>query len=108
VVIAKEVVEHTLEPARWARALSARLAEGGTLLLTTPNYGRLSTLPLIEATVLEWLARRDGFSRRHIHPTKFDKRRLEALDVGPGMRLVSVRRTLTGWSLLGTWRRASG
>ena len=106
VVVAKEVVEHVLEPGRWARGLSARLRPGGTLLLTTPNYGRLSTLPLVESTVLEWLARRDGFSRRHIHPTKFDVARLRALDVGDDMRLLSVERTFTGWSLLGTWRRA--
>ncbi|WP_437871885.1 class I SAM-dependent methyltransferase [Sorangium sp. So ce363] len=108
VVLAKEVVEHTLDPSRWARGLSVRLAPGGALLLTTPNYGRLSTLPLLEATVLEWIARRDGFSRKHIHPSKFDERSLAALDVGERMRLVSVRRTLTGWSLLGTWQRAPG
>ncbi|HVH46827.1 MAG TPA: class I SAM-dependent methyltransferase [Labilithrix sp.] len=106
VVLAKEVVEHTLEPERWAAGLSSRLKPGGTLLLTTPNYGRFSTLPVLESTVLEWLARRDGFSRRDIHPTKFDKARLAALDVGPDMRLVAIERSLTGWALLGKWRRA--
>ena len=105
VVVAKEVIEHVLEPARWAQVLAARVRPGGTLVLTTPNYGRFSTLPLLESTVLEWIARRDGFSRRHIHPTKFDRRRLEQLDVGPGMRLVSVDRTRTGWALVGRWRR---
>ena len=105
VVVAKEVIEHVLEPARWAQVLAARVRPGGTLVLTTPNYGRFSTLPLLESTVLEWIARRDGFSRRHIHPTKFDRRRLEQLDVGPGMRLLSVDRTRTGWALVGRWRR---
>lgn len=103
VVIAKEVIEHTLHPEKWAQALSARLAPGGSLVLTTPNYGRLSSLPLLESTVLEWLARRDGYSRRDIHPTKFDKGRLERLDVGSGMKLVSVERSFTGWSLFGVW-----
>lgn len=107
VVVAKEVVEHVLEPTRWAAALSERVKIGGALLLSTPNYGRLSTLPLIEATVLEWVARRQGFSREHIHPTKFDRARLSALDVGRGMELRRVITTLTGWSLLAEWRRVT-
>lgn len=108
VVVAKEVIEHTLDPSRWAKSLSERLVIGGTLLLTTPNYGRFSTLPIIESTILEWIARRQGFSRRHIHPTKFDKKRLRELDVGPGMRLVTVKSTpVTHWSLLGIWRRTA-
>jgi 2-polyprenyl-3-methyl-5-hydroxy-6-metoxy-1,4-benzoquinol methylase len=109
VVVAKEVIEHTLDPSRWAKALSERLVRGGTLVLSTPNYGRFSTLPIIEATILEWVARRQGFSRRHIHPTKFDRKRLKELDVGqPAMQLMSVSSTpITGWSLLGTWRRDS-
>jgi 2-polyprenyl-3-methyl-5-hydroxy-6-metoxy-1,4-benzoquinol methylase len=106
VVVAKEVIEHTLEPSRWAKALAARLVKGGTLLLSTPNYGRFSTLPIIESTVLELIARRQGFSRRHIHPTKFDRQRLAELDLGPEMKLTSVKKTrFTGWSLLGTWQR---
>jgi 2-polyprenyl-3-methyl-5-hydroxy-6-metoxy-1,4-benzoquinol methylase len=105
VVLAKEVIEHTLEPELWARELCTRLAPGGSLILTTPNYGRLSTLPLLEATVLEWLARRDGFSRRDIHPTKFDKSRFERLDLGKDMEVVSIERSLSGWSLFGIWRR---
>jgi 2-polyprenyl-3-methyl-5-hydroxy-6-metoxy-1,4-benzoquinol methylase len=108
VVVAKEVIEHTLEPSRWAKTLAARLVRGGTLLLSTPNYGRFSTLPIIESTILEWIARRQGFSRRHIHPTKFDHDRLSNLDLGSEMRLVSVKKTrITGWSLLGTWQRVS-
>jgi 2-polyprenyl-3-methyl-5-hydroxy-6-metoxy-1,4-benzoquinol methylase len=106
-IIAKEVVEHLEEPARWARALAARVAPGGELLLTTPNYGRLSTLALLERTVLEWIARRDGYSRRHIHPSRFDRRTLARLEVGPGMELVAVQTALTGWTLLGRWRRTA-
>lgn len=105
VIVAKEVIEHTEEPERWARTLAARVAPGGELLLTTPNYGRLSTLALLERTVLEWVARRDGYTRRHIHPSRFDRRRLAKLDLGPGIEFVEIQTAFTGWTLLGRWRR---
>ena len=107
VVLAKEVVEHLPSPEPWAQALAARVALGGALLLTTPNYGSLSLLGLLERTVLEAIARRDGYSRANIHPTKFTRRRLSLLDVGPGMQLVRVETTWTGWALLGHWKRVA-
>lgn len=106
VVVAKEVIEHLERPEAWARAVAAVVGEGGELVLTTPNYGRWSTLPLLESTVLEWVARRDGYSRADIHPSKFDERRLRALDAGAGMRLVSVEKSFAAWALVGRWRRA--
>jgi 2-polyprenyl-3-methyl-5-hydroxy-6-metoxy-1,4-benzoquinol methylase len=105
VVLAKEVVEHLPDPAPWARLLASRVRVGGALVLTTPNYSRLSTLPYLEATVLEWIARRDGYSRKHIHPSKFSRRSLRKLDVGPGMKLARVEVAWTGWTLLGVWLR---
>ncbi|MCG8420826.1 MAG: class I SAM-dependent methyltransferase [Proteobacteria bacterium] len=105
VVVAKEVIEHLDEPESWARILAGRVAVGGQLVLSTPNYGRFSTLPLIERTVLEWVARRDGYSRRHIHPSRFDCRRLAELPVGHGMISLGVDRAFTGWTLLGRWLR---
>ncbi len=106
VIVAKEVVEHLDDPGRWARVLASRVAPRGSLVLTTPNYGRFSTLALLERTVLEWIARRDGYSREHIHPSKFDARRLSALDVGPAMVLDEVVTTRLGWALVGRWHRA--
>jgi SAM-dependent methyltransferase len=105
VVVAKEVIEHVLTPARWAQMLGERVRPGGSLVLTTPNYGTFSTLPLLEATVLELVARRDGYSRRHIHPSRFDRKSLAALDVGPGMVLVSVETTVTRWAMVARWTR---
>lgn len=104
IVLAKEVIEHLDAPQSWARMLASRVAPGGQLLLSTPNYGRFSTLPWIEKTLLEWLARRDGYSRSHIHPSRFDRRRLVALDL-PDLSLVQVKVARTGWTLLGQWRR---
>jgi 2-polyprenyl-3-methyl-5-hydroxy-6-metoxy-1,4-benzoquinol methylase len=105
VVVAKEVIEHVPAPASWARMLARKVRRGGSLVLTTPNYGRFSTLPLLEATLLELVARRDGYSRKHIHPSRFDRRTLAALDVGPGMSLVGVETTWTRWAMVGRWRR---
>ena len=107
VVLAKEVVEHLIDPAPWARMLASRVRVGGSLVLTTPNYSRLSTLPYLEATVLEWIARRDGYSRKHIHPSKFSRRTLAKLDVGAGMTLARVEVAWTGWTLLGVWKRVA-
>ena len=107
VVLAKEVIEHLPDPIPWAQALARRVTIGGELLLTTPNYGRFSTLPLLERTVLEWIARRDGYKRDDIHPSRFDRDRLAALPLDAGMALIEVRTAFTGWTLFGRWRRIS-
>jgi len=107
VVLAKEVVEHLPDPATWAKMLARRVKVGGTLLLSTPNYGLDSSLGILERTVLEWVARRDGYTRAHIHPSKFDARSLRVLDVGPGMELMGVEIPWTRWTLLGRWRRVA-
>jgi SAM-dependent methyltransferase len=105
VVVAKEVIEHVLDPEPWVQMLANKVRPGGSLVLTTPNYGRFSTLPLLEATVLELFARRDGYSRRHIHPTRLDGEALAKLDAGPGMRFASVEITWTRWAMVGRWTR---
>ncbi len=105
VIVAKEVIEHLDEPERWVQLLCSRLSPGGDLVVTTPNYGRFSTLSILEQTVLEWIARRDGFSRNDIHPSKFTRRRLAELDVPRDIALLNIRRTLSGWALLCHWRR---
>jgi SAM-dependent methyltransferase len=103
-IVAKEVIEHLDDPQRWMTALAERLAIGGELLITTPNYGTFSTLPILEATLLELFARRDGYSRRHIHPSRFTRRRLETLSL-PGMELLQIESTLTRWALFARWRK---
>ena len=106
VVLAKEVVEHLTDPAPWARMLAARVRPGGSLLLSTPNYGRGSSLEFLERSALELVARRDGYSRAHIHPSKFDEQRLRDLDVGPGMELKAIEIPWTRWTLLARWQRS--
>lgn len=74
-IYAKEVVEHVLAWPEWLAGLRRALVPGGRLWLSTPNYGE-PWLPALESTVLELVARRDGFTRRHLHPTRFSKRSL--------------------------------
>jgi SAM-dependent methyltransferase len=75
-IYAKEVVEHVLAWPSWLAGLRRALVPGGRLWLSTPNYGE-PWLPALESTVLELVARRDGFSRRDLHPTRFSRRSLE-------------------------------
>lgn len=104
-VVAKDVVEHLTDPLRWVRLLAGRVAVGGELVLSTPNYGAGSTLNLIERTVLEAIARIDGYSRGEIHPSRFDAKKLAALELGETMKLVGVVTTWNRWSLVGRWKR---
>jgi 2-polyprenyl-6-hydroxyphenyl methylase/3-demethylubiquinone-9 3-methyltransferase len=48
-VTSLEVVEHVAEPAAFIRALAARLAPGGLLILSTPNQTALSRLLMVGA-----------------------------------------------------------
>ena len=105
-IVAKEVLEHLDNPEHWMTVLAQRLAPGGELLITTPNYGRFSTLPLLEATLLELFARRDGYSRKHIHPSRFTCERLRRLPV-PGLELVQLESTFTRWALFARWRKTT-
>ncbi len=97
-VVSMDVIEHVAPPEPWAREALRVLRPGGRLFITTPNYGSVS-LRVIEQTVLEGIARKNGFSRSALHPTKFDRRRLEKLLVGLGARGVQVRTIGSGWVL---------
>ncbi len=48
-VVSMEVVEHVADPALFIRALAARLAPGGLMILSTPNRTLASRLLLVEA-----------------------------------------------------------
>jgi SAM-dependent methyltransferase len=103
-IYAKEVVEHVLAWPAWLVGLRRVLAPGGRLWLSTPNYGE-PWLPAIESTVLELVARRSGFSRRHIHPTRFSRRSLARGLAAAGFDDVETRTTPTRLALT-AWARA--
>jgi SAM-dependent methyltransferase len=101
-IYAKEVIEHIHAWPTWLVGLRRALVPGGRLWLSTPNYGE-PWLPTLESTVLELVARKDGFSRRHIHPTRFSRRSLaRGLDaagfVDVRARVIPTRLAITAWA----------
>ncbi len=101
-IYAKEVVEHVLAWPSWLVGMRRSLVPGGKLWLSTPNYGE-PWLAALEMTVLEVIARRSGFSRRDIHPTRFSKRSLERGLVAAGFddvhaAITPTRLALTAWA----------
>ena len=103
-IYAKEVVEHVLAWPAWLTGLRRALVPSGRLWLSTPNYGE-PWLPAIESTVLELVARRDGFSRKHLHPTRFSKRSFARALRAAGFDSVDVHVAPTRLALMG-WARA--
>ena len=103
-IYAKEVVEHVLGWPAWLAGLRRALVPSGRLWLSTPNYGE-PWLPALESTILEVIARRDGFSRKDIHPTRFSKRTLSRGLVSAGFESVTCSATPTRLALT-AWARA--
>ena len=97
-VVSMDVIEHLPDPDPWCREIARVVKPGGTVFLTTPNYG-FSTLGILERTVLEAVARWQGFSRRDLHPSKFSRRMLRAALVRQGLVDVHVRALAFGWVL---------
>jgi 2-polyprenyl-3-methyl-5-hydroxy-6-metoxy-1,4-benzoquinol methylase len=101
-IYAKEVVEHVRAWPGWLTGLRRALVPSGRLWLSTPNYGE-PWLAALESTVLELIARRSGFSRRDLHPTRFSRRSLSRGLVCAGFDQVEVRvapsrLALTAWA----------
>ncbi len=101
-IYAKEVIEHIHAWPTWLAGLRRALVPGGRLWLSTPNYGE-PWLASLESTVLELVARKDGFSRRHIHPTRFSRRSLARGLAAAGFsgvhaRVRPTRLAITAWA----------
>lgn len=103
-IYAKEVVEHVLAWPTWLAGLRRALVPGGRLWLSTPNYGE-PWLPALESTVLEVIARRDGFSRKQLHPTRFSRGSLARGLRAAGFEDVVVKATPTRLALT-SWARS--
>jgi SAM-dependent methyltransferase len=98
-VVSMDVVEHLPDPVPWLREALRVLRPQGTLMLTTPNYASC-TLGLIEDTILELVARRQGFSRKALHPSKMTPERLKQALHAAGAVRTQVRDLSLGWVLV--------
>jgi SAM-dependent methyltransferase len=97
-VVSMDVVEHIEDPVPWLQEALRVLSPDGLLFLTTPNYASRS-LRVIENTVLEAIARAQGFSRRNLHPTKLNSDSLRKLIRQAGGRVSQVKPIGLGWAL---------
>lgn len=103
-VVSMDVLEHVPDPLPWLRGALRVLKPGGLLFLTTPNYASRS-LTALENTVLEAIARVQGFSRRNLHPSKLDAGKLTRLLETAGAREVAIKPISFGWALAALARR---
>jgi 2-polyprenyl-3-methyl-5-hydroxy-6-metoxy-1,4-benzoquinol methylase len=103
--MAMDVIEHVPDPSPWLSDVWRVIKPGGVLFLTTPNYGRWSSLRLIESTVLEAFARAQGFSRRDLHPSKFDRTRLRGALEQLGAVSIELRTIAFGWVIAASARK---
>jgi SAM-dependent methyltransferase len=97
-VVSMDVIEHVPDPLPWLREALRVLKPKGQLFLTTPNYGSRS-LRVIEDTALEAIARVQGFSRKHLHPSKMDTGRLSRLLREAGVKRPRLERIAFSWVL---------
>lgn len=97
-VVSMDVIEHVPDPVAWLREALRVMKPSGTLFLTTPNYASLS-LRAIENTALELVARLQGFSRKHIHPTKMTPERIASVLREAGATDLHVEPIAFGWVL---------
>jgi SAM-dependent methyltransferase len=100
-ITGKEVIEHITDMDRYFPLFKSLLAPGGILWLSTPNYGDW-TLPLVESTFLEVIARFRGFSRRNMHPNRYTRESLASALSSYGFSSVEVRRTKYRFALTGS------
>ncbi len=105
-VLSMDVIEHLPQPEPWLAELMRVVRPGGQVFLTTPNYGSLS-LSVLEKTVLEALARVQGFTRHGLHPTPFRASSLERTLREAGAVDVHIDTISFGWVLAATARKPS-
>lgn len=105
-VVSMDVIEHLPEPALvpWLRELYRVTKRGGLVFLTTPNYASKG-LVVLEQTALELIARRQGFSRKELHPSKLVPDRLRALLEESGFARIDLLPISFGWVLSAHARR---
>jgi len=99
-VVSMDVIEHLPGPelTPWVQELYRVTKPGGLVFLTTPNYASKG-LVVLEQTALELIARRQGFSRKELHPSKLTPDLLEGLLRAAGFARIDLLPISFGWVL---------
>ena len=100
-IYAKEVIEHIVDWKSYLINIKNVLKPGGQLWLSTPNYGE-SILPFLENSILEIIARKNGFSRKDIHPSKLSKSSLTNGLKFAGFKNIKVKIVWNRLAIVGT------
>ena len=100
-IYAKEVIEHIVDWKSYLINIKNVLKPGGKLWLSTPNYGE-SILPFLENSILEFIARKNGFSRKDIHPSKLSKSSLTNGLKFSGFKNIKVKIMWNRLAIVGT------
>ena len=100
-IYAKEVIEHIVDWKSYLINIKNVLKPGGQLWLSTPNYGE-SILPFLENSILEIIARKNGFSRKDIHPSKLSKSSLTNGLKFSGFKNIKVKIVWNRLAIVGT------
>jgi len=105
-VVSMDVIEHLPDAGLlpWLRELLRVTRPGGLVFLTTPNYASKG-LVFLEQTALELIARRQGFSRKELHPSKLTPERLHALLGEAGFARIDLLPISFGWVLAANARK---
>lgn len=104
-LVSMDVIEHVPDPAAWLAEAFRVVRPGGRVFLTTPNYASRSLI-LLERTVLEVIARAQGFSRKALHPSKLDSASLRRLFEGVSAERTTLEAIAFGWVLVATAERS--
>lgn len=104
-IYAKEVIEHFNKPRLFTDKIYDLLAPKGHFWISTPNYG-FFLLPFLEKTILELIARMSGFSRKDIHPSKFEYKALQRILMDSGFMNIKVEETRFKLALIASGEKA--
>ena len=83
------MIEHLVDYDQFLAKIFSVLKSKGSLWLSTPNYG-FFLLPFLERTVLEAIARISHFTRKDIHPSRFNESKLKSAVYSAGFNPTRV------------------
>ena len=100
VVVAGDVIEHTIDPARLLHEMTQRLAPGGSILVSIPNFGHWYPRTRVALGRFDY-DRRGPLDEGHVR--FFTRRSFERLVAECGLKIVGSRRRRLAGRRPGAW-----